>query len=202
MNLGKPIRIEAEDVLPHPATSSSQFTTIIINSKSYDFSPEMLQKYPKLLDPAARYTLGFDSLLPLFYDYPASCICPTLLDEPHEKTLFLSNCEFFGIVLSPDVILRLNTETKKELQECSDYITRSTGRKGANKMRFSLKKDVRLFCREHEAAHSELYHDIKPLEIVEMLEEGVIDALTLHDWRSKNAVKSFTKLFLEKFLAR
>lgn len=198
-----PIGVELvpEVVLPHPVTASSQNTKIEICGKEYDFSQEMLVKYPKLLDPSMRYTVGFEAVLPLIYDYPPSCIPPSLIDEAHEKSLFLSNCEFLGIKLSDDVILHLNKETKKKILECAEHIAEVSGRKGRNKMRFSLKKEVSKWCRSLEQGMSEIYEALKPIEIVQMLEEGSIDELVLHDFRYKNCVNHFINLFREKFLS-
>lgn len=197
-----PLPLQREDVQPHPESSSTENLRIEIAGKFYDFSREMVNKYPKLQDPAARYTLGFDSILPLIYDYPASCIPPSLIDEPHEKTLFLSNCEFFGISLSDDVILHLNKETKKDLEKCQSFIEEEVGRKGRNKIRFSIRKDIRVWARELENASQEIYQGLKPIEIIEMMEEGSLDILALHDWKYKNCVRGFVKLFMEKFFPK
>ena len=37
--------------------------SIKIGEKCYDFSKDMVTKYPKLLSPETRYMIGFDSLL-------------------------------------------------------------------------------------------------------------------------------------------
>ena len=200
------IDLQPEDVLPHPTTSSVTFHSINIGGKSYDFSEEMVRKYPKLLDPSARYTLGFEAVLPLIYDYPPTVLPRTLLDEQCEKELFLSNCEFFDIKLSDQVILHLCTESRKELEECVKHIAdKVKHRQRKSKVSFQLDKKVLAFCIEKQDAVAEIYSDIKPIEIIQRLEAAVsnpkhLEALLIHDWRGKNCVMSFVKDFMKLFL--
>lgn len=196
------VTLQADDVNLHPTTQSSNNTQIEILGKKYDFSDEMIRKYPKLLDAACKYTINFDAILPLIYDYPPSCIPQGLLDEDSEKEIFLSNCEFFGIQLSSEVILHLNKKTKEELSECQEFIEKQAGKKGKKKVRFSLKKDVQNWCYQIQGASKELYDGLKPLEILQMLEAGSLDILAIHDFRGKNCVRSFLRLFMEKFLQK
>jgi hypothetical protein len=204
MDAAKRVFLQKEDVIPHPESNSDKNYKIEICGKSYDFSQEMVDKYPKLLLPEARYTINFESILPLIYEYPVSCIEPRLIDESHEKTLFLSNCEWLGISLSNEVILHLNRESKKEIEEAHKFIRAQTGKKGKKKIRFALDQEVQLFCERHAEAHAEIYQDLKPIDIVRMLEIGdsALDSLTLHDWKGKNCVRSFIKVFTEFFLPK
>lgn len=201
------IDLQPDDVLPHPTTASATVHSIIIGGKSYDFSEEMVRKYPKLLDPAARYTLGFEAVLPLIYDYPPTVLPKTLLDEQCEKELFLSNCEFFDIKLSDQVILHLCSEARKDLEECVKHIgEKLKHRAKKSKVSFQLDKKVQMFCLDHEESLSQIYSDIKPLEIIQRLEASVtnpkhLEALLIHDWKGKNCVMSFVKDFLKFFLA-
>ncbi len=120
------------------------------------------------------------------------------------KLFFLSNCEWLGISLSNEVILHLNRESKKEIEEAHKFIRGQTGRKGRNKVRFAHQQEVKLFCMKHAEAHAEIYQDLKPIDIIEMLEVGdsALDILTLHDWKGKNCVRSFIKVFTEFFLPK
>lgn len=201
------IDLQPEDVLPHPVTQSDHHHAIVIGGKSYDFSEEMVRKYPKLLDPSARYTLGFEAVLPLIYEYPPTVLPKTLLDEQGEKELFLSNCEFFDIKLSDQVILHLCSEARKELEDCVKHIgEKLKHRQKKSKVSFQLDKKVQMFCLDHEESLSEIYSDIKPLEIIQRLEAAVsnpkhLEALLIHDWKGKNCVMGFVKSFLKFFLA-
>lgn len=193
------ILLQQEDVLPHPLTESERVNTITIGGKQYDFSDEMLKKFPKLTDPAARYTIGFDAILPLIYEYPPSAIPKNLLDEQSEREVFLSNIQFFQIPICREVILHLSSEQVKEVEEAASYVRRHSAKK---KCTFTQRREVRDFCRSAETAFKELYADIRPLEIVEMLDEGRVEDLVVHDFKSKNCVMNFVKSFLKKFLTR
>lgn len=193
------ILLQDDDVEDHPVTASTDYVRVEICGKSYDFSKEMVQQYPKLLDPSIRFTLNFDSVLPLLYGYPPSCISETLLDEQSEKEIFLSNVEFLGIKLSNEVILHLNQQTRKELLECRDFIKSKTGSKGKKKLRFMNDPEIEQWCAEVEASSLELYDSIKPGDILRKLEAGCIDILTLWDFKGKNVVRSLLKQFKQKF---
>jgi hypothetical protein len=177
-----------------------QFTLELMDGKKYKFSKLIVDKYPKLLHPDAAYTLHFEAILPLLLGYPPSCIPETMLDDRSEKELFLSNCEFFNITLTDDVILHLSSECVKKVSECVDFVKKEAGKKGEEKLRFCLRKDVAKFCSETEKAFKDIYSDIKPIEIVQKLELGEVKDLVLHDWRSKNAVIPFINKFIKFFL--
>lgn len=191
------ILVQDDDVHLHPETETSDVVSVKIGEKTYDFSKEMVKKYPKLLDPSARYTLGFDAVLPLIYEYPATCIPPSLLDDQAERELFLSNLNFFEIPISPEVILHLSQPQIKEVRQASEYVRRHSAKK---KCTFTQRRAVRDFCRDAEKAFCSLYNDIKPLDIVEMLDEGRVEDLVIHDFKGKNVVMTFVKSFLKKFL--
>lgn len=194
--------LQKEDVVAHVETSSSNVHEIKVQDKIYAFSDEMIAKYPKLLDPSLRYSINFDSVLPIIYDYPVSCLDPKLLDENHEKQIFLSNCEFLGIKLEDSVIIHLSKTLKDEITECSEYVQKKAGKKGKEKLRFINLREVQEFASEQEVAFSEHGSDVKPLDIIRMLELGgkCIDTLVLHDFKSKNVVLPFIKAFMSKFL--
>lgn len=200
--------LQAEDVLPHPRTASSDNVRIEICGKMYDFSKEMVEKYPKLLDPATRYTINMDAIIPLVYEYPVSCIPQQLLDEDSEKIIFLSNCEWFNLKLSDDVILHLNQKVRKDIEECHQFIRAQTGKKGQKKLRFSSSGDsheIPRWCTVLYEQDKEVYDSaIKPTEILNYLEIGgsLLDILTIHDFKGKNVVTNFIRLFKEKFLSR
>lgn len=194
------ITLSREDVLAHPeANCDNVFVLELMDGKKYKFSQDIVDKYPKLKDKAAPYTLSFEAILPLLLDYPASCIPKSLIDERHEKELFLSNCEFFGISLDESVILHLSGESEKKITECCEFVERQAGKKGKDKVRFSLRKDVRRFCSKVEGALKCLYSEIKPIEIIEKLELGEVKELVLWDWKSKNAVLPFIDSFMKEF---
>lgn len=184
------------------ANGSSENIKIEIGDKTYNFSQEMVNKYPKLLDPSAKYTLGFETVLPIIWEYDPSVLRNDLLDENSEKTLFLANCEFFGIKLSDAMILHLSSNLKKDIQECSDFIQRETGKKGKTKMRYINNKAVVEWCSDQEKAFIDSGSDIKPLDIIKLLEVGnkALDQLVLHDFKSKNLVMPLIKKFLQFFL--
>lgn len=128
------------------ANVNSDVVRVTINGKQYEFSQDMIKKYPKLLDPNTRYMLGFDSLLPIIYDYPLSTIPESMLDDVSEKNQFLRNAERLDIKLSDDLILHLTSKLMKEVQECSEYIRNNVGKKGLQKMRRAYSNFCRFFC--------------------------------------------------------
>lgn len=202
-NIGKPLR---SDIVPDHISNQSGVNTLVICGKSYEFSDEMLKKYPMLLDPSARYTVSFDDILPLIYEYDPSVLPSDLFCDNSRKQMFLSNIEFFQIPVSDAMILHLSKSLREDIQECSDFVQREAGNKGRGKnakVRFSNLKTVVEFCCEHDQKF--LNADVKPLDIVKYLEIGTqkaIDTLVLHDWRSSNLVMPFVKSFLERFLSK
>lgn len=188
----------------HVVTSDSNNTKIEICGKEYSFSSEMLKQYPKLLDPSARYTINFDTILPLIYGYSPDVLPNDLLDENSEKTMFLSNCEFFEIKLTDDMILHLSSNLRKDIQDCSEFIQEKAGRKGKEKLRFINRRDVQEWLANKEKAFIESESDVKPLDVIRLLELGgkSLDQLVIHDFKSKNLVFPLIKDFMKSFLER
>ena len=176
---------------------------IEIGEKVYNFSQEQINKYPKLLDPQSKYIIGFDDILPIIYSYPESCIKADLLEANHTKQLFLSNCEWFGIVLEDSIILHLSSSMAKEIQEISEFIKEEVGKKGKKKLRFSVLREVQEFASDYIELFVSHNSDTNPIEVINLLELGTkkaLDMLILKDFRSKNVILPFINAFLKKFL--
>ena len=178
-----------------------------IGDRIYDFSKDMCIKHPKLLDPSIRYMIGFDSVLPIIYGYPVSCIREDMIDENSEKQLFLKNCERLEIKLSDELILHLSSKLKSEIEECTEYVAKKAGRKGKGenaKMRFVNLKEVQEFCAESDGLFDDHGSDIRPLDVIRLLEVGTkkaIDQLVLKDFKSNNIIRPFITKFMSFFLA-
>lgn len=197
---GAPIEIQPQLVDNAAPVTSSQVITIKIGGVDYDFSPDHISSYPKLQDPGARFRLQFDPVYRIILGYPASSIPKSLLDEASEKEIFLSNCAFFDLKLTPDTILHLCSDKKQELEKVAAQIQRKGKKKDVV---FWLKKKVQNFCEKELASFSDLYSDgMKPLDIVRHLELGgeLIDRLVLHDWEiGKGSVTAFLDRFMKQF---
>jgi len=186
--------------LPDPDTKPEDIVEISVLDKKYYFSKEHVKKYPKLLDPDTRFLLQFDNLLGILYSYGASCIDPKVLDEPHEKQIFLMNLEFLEIEINNDLILHLCQGLRKEVQEASDLVARHVGGKGKSKIRIDQDKEVVKFVCSYDAAFRECGADFSPTEIIRYLAAGtpsLLDAIVISDFKSKNLISSFVKSFLE-----
>lgn len=186
--------------IPEADTKSSDIIEIQVLDKKYYFSPDHVKKCSKLLDPDVRFLIGFDSVLPLIYGYPPSCIPETLLDDLSEKQTFLCNLEFLEIEINDALILHLCKSLRKEVQETSDLIRRKMGSKIKNKIRADQSQEVVSFCCQHDSAFRESNANILPLDIIRYLctgNSGLLDTITIADFKSKNLIGSFIKSFHE-----
>ena len=195
-----PIQIPDSLVDSAAPVTSSQVITIRIGGVDYEFSPDHIASYPKLQDPGARFRLQFLPVYQIILGYPPSTIRKDLLDEPSEKEIFLSNCAFFDLKLTPDTILHLCSDKKQELEKVAAQIQKKGKKKDVV---FWLKKKVQNFCEKELASFADLYSDgMKPLDIVRHLELGgeLIDRLVLHDWEiGKGSVTAFLDRFMKQF---
>lgn len=174
-----------------------------VNCVDYELPASVVAKYPKLTDPGARFLLNFDSLLPLLYGYPPSSIPATMLDEPHEKMIFLSNIEFLEIPIGNDLILHLSKTLRDEVQQASDYIRGKAGSKGKTKMRYCNLRESEIFCAEYDDVFRSHGANVTPMEILRYLEAGtsaLLDKVVLIDFQSTNCVMGFVRAFLKRFL--
>lgn len=183
------------------SVSSDKVFSVRIGLNDWEFAQEHLDAFPKLKDPSARFRLNFEPIYRLILGYPASAIPQDLLDTPSEKEIFLSNCAFFDIKLSPDVIVHLCSDKKKELMKASAEIQKHGSKK--KQAVFWLKKKVQSFCEAELSSFSDLYEGLSPLDIVRHLEigsEDLINKLLVHDWEvGKGSVSSFLQKFMSKF---
>ena len=194
------IDFESEDIQPHNSTSSTHVNEVKVSDKVYYFSDEMIASHPKLLDPSTRYSLNFDDVLPILYDYSPSCLNSELMSDYARKQIFLSNIEWLDIQLSDAVILHLCQNTKRDLQECSDFVQKQAGKKGEKKLRFCLRRDVAEFAESFSEMFRKELADIQPIDIIRYLEMGLVDKLTILDFKSKNLVSPLIDKFIELFL--
>ena len=196
------IDFESEDIKDHVTTSSTNVNEVKVLDKVYYFSDEMIKAHGKLLDPSTRFSLNFDDVLPILYEYSPSCLNSELMSDYARKQVFLSNIEWLDIKLSDDVILHLCQNTKKDLQECADFVTKQAGKKGEKKLRFCLRRDVAEFAESFSDMFRAEIADIQPIDIIRYLEMGLVDKLTILDFKSKNLIGPMINKFMEIFLSK
>jgi len=185
--------------LPDPDTKPEDIVYIKIFDKEYPFTKAMIAKHPKLLDPDCLFLLNFESVLPLLYGYPPSCIRGDLLDEDSEKQTFLCNLEFLEIELTESMILHLCRHMRQEVQEASDLVKRHTGPKGKRKIRIDQDTEVVTFACQQDQAFREAGANIMPMELLRYLSTGaesLLNAIVIADFKSKNLIGRFIKSFL------
>ena len=196
------IDFESEDIKEHATTSSTNVNEVKVLDKSYFFSDEMITAHPKLLDPSTRFSLNFDDVLPILYEYSPSCLNSELMSDYARKQVFLSNIEWLDIQLSDSVILHLCQNTKRDLQECADFVSKQAGKKGEKKLRFCLRRDVAEFAESFAEMFRRELAEIQPIDIIRYLEMGLVDKLTILDFKSKNLVSPLIDKFMELFLSK
>lgn len=191
--------------LADPETKTDEIIKISVLDKDYFFSPEHVRKYPKLLDPDARFLLSFDSVLPLIYGYGPSALDQKLLDEPHEKQRFLLTLEFLEIELNNDLILHICSSLRKEVSDLSDLVRRRTGKKGTKKIRIDQDQEIVSYACQHDQVFRQSGADILPLDILRYLATGtgsLLDSIVIADFKSKNLISGFIKSFHEHLVAQ
>lgn len=190
--------------LPDPDTKAEDIITINVQGKDYYFSPDHVKRYPKLLDPDAKFLLSFKAILPIIYGYPASAIDPHLLDENFEKQRFLAACEFLDIHLTDDLILHLSKALRDEVQSCSDFIQSRIGTKGKEKIRYTHRREVAEFCAQNfDALFRQHGSEVRPIEVISYLEIGtkdLLDTIVTLDFKTKNLILPLIRKFSESFL--
>jgi len=184
--------------LPDPDTKPEDIVWVKIYDKEYPFTKEMIRKYPKLLDSDVLFLLHFESILPIIYGYPASCIPEDLLNDPSEKQTFLCNAEFLGVELSDAMILHLSSQLRQEVKESSEAIRKKLGYKVVDKNRVAGDQRLVTFAAKHARAFREACASVPPLEILMNLATGesqLLDEIVIEDFKSKNLISSFIKSF-------
>lgn len=191
------------DPLPDPETKPEDIITVNIQGKDYFFSPDHVKKYPKLLDPDAKFLLGFDSVLPLIYGYSVSSIEEDLLENNAKKTVFLAAVEFLDITLPEAAILHLSKSLREEVERIHQYIRKKVGNKGDDKLRFVNRRKPRELAAKFDAVFRQHKAEVTPdivLTYLEYVDPAFRDEIVVLDFKTRNLIMPLIRAFREKFL--